>query len=587
MNQGEFTGIFCARPQNFAWFLGAGASRTAGVPTATDIIWDLKRRYYCQQENQDISRQDIQNAAIRQRIQSFMESRGFPALWADGEYETYFKKIFGDDRERQRKYLHAMLAEEHVRLSAGCRVLGGMMASGLCRAVFTTNFDSVVEKAVAVVGKQSLSAYHLEGPHAALNALNNEEFPLYCKLHGDFRYDSLMNLPEDLAAQNDELARCMVTAGNRFGFLVTGYSARDASVIALFRSVLETPNPFPHGLYWTGIKGAAVPPSVEQLLADARDRGVSAHHVAIETYDAFLLRLWRNIEPKPPGIDAEIRKANAATASIPLPGSGRAKPIVRLNALPIISLPERCTAVSMHEAVDWDALRAAERTSRGGLVLTKAESVWCWGAPTIVRQVFGQNVISIVPADLPVNLGAPGTQHFMGFIERAASAALARGKPVLVRTTRAATFMIADKRPEARAALQPLTRIVGAPIGKVPDLMAPVTEERTTPEPVTWAEALRVSVEIKDGRAWLLIDPDIWIWPQRARRLAVDFMDKRRADRFNGKYNGLLDAWIEIILGTVDRGAAVTVRPFADGTDAENPAFQIGSRTGFARRLSA
>lgn len=80
MNQAEFTGIFCERAQNFAWFLGAGASRTAGLPTATDIIWDLKRRYYCQQENQDISRQDIQNDAVRQRIQAFMESRRFPDL---------------------------------------------------------------------------------------------------------------------------------------------------------------------------------------------------------------------------------------------------------------------------------------------------------------------------------------------------------------------------------------------------------------------------------------------------------------------------------------------------------------------------
>src|SRR4051812_3446398 len=86
MNQGEFTGIFCARPQNFAWFLGAGASRTAGLPTAIDIIWDMKRRYYCREENQDVSRQDIQNDAVKQRIQSFVESRGFPSLWSDAEY---------------------------------------------------------------------------------------------------------------------------------------------------------------------------------------------------------------------------------------------------------------------------------------------------------------------------------------------------------------------------------------------------------------------------------------------------------------------------------------------------------------------
>ena len=50
IDQGEFTGVFSARPQNFAWLLGAGASATAGLPTATDVIWDLKRRYYRQEE---------------------------------------------------------------------------------------------------------------------------------------------------------------------------------------------------------------------------------------------------------------------------------------------------------------------------------------------------------------------------------------------------------------------------------------------------------------------------------------------------------------------------------------------------------
>lgn len=37
MDQAEFTGRFCARPENFAWFLGAGSSATAGIPTATDL----------------------------------------------------------------------------------------------------------------------------------------------------------------------------------------------------------------------------------------------------------------------------------------------------------------------------------------------------------------------------------------------------------------------------------------------------------------------------------------------------------------------------------------------------------------------
>ncbi len=201
MSQAEFNGIFTSRPQNFAWFLGAGTSRSAGLPTATDIIWDLKRRHYRREENQDISRQDMQTDAVKARIQAFMDARGFPALWADDEYTSYFEKIFGDDKEQQRRYMQAMLSEDKVSLSVGNRVLGALMASGMCRAVFTTNFDSIVEKAVAEVAGQSLSAFHIEGSGAANNALNNEEFPIYCKLHGDFRYESIKNLrvcPESL-----------------------------------------------------------------------------------------------------------------------------------------------------------------------------------------------------------------------------------------------------------------------------------------------------------------------------------------------------------------------------------------------------
>lgn len=81
ISQGELTAIFAQRPQAFAWFLGAGASRMSGLPTATDIIWDLKRRHYAREENQEITRQDMQNDAVQARIQSFMDSHGFPPLW--------------------------------------------------------------------------------------------------------------------------------------------------------------------------------------------------------------------------------------------------------------------------------------------------------------------------------------------------------------------------------------------------------------------------------------------------------------------------------------------------------------------------
>ena len=308
IDQVEFTSYFCARPQNFAWFLGAGTSRSAGLPMATDIIWDLKRQYYCREENQDIERQDIQNEAVQARIQSFMDARGFPEQWADNEYATYFEKFFGTDKERQRRYFRFILSDENVSLSVGNRVLGGLIASGLTKVVFTTNFDSVVEKSVAEVGEMSIAAFHLEGSHAANEALNNEEFPIYCKLHGDFRYENIKNLPADLVKQNEKLGTCLLNAANRFGFVVAGYSGRDASIMRLLRNVLEGDNAFPHGLFWTGLKGGVVHPAVERLLQEARRKGVNANYIEIETFDALMLRLWRNLDQKPGDLNAKVHK---------------------------------------------------------------------------------------------------------------------------------------------------------------------------------------------------------------------------------------------------------------------------------------
>jgi hypothetical protein len=587
MEQGEFTSIFTARPQNFAWFLGAGASATAGLPTATDILWDLKRRYYSREENQDVSRQDIQNDSVRDRIQAFMESRGFPQPWAPNEYPAYFEKIFGADRERQRAYISKILSEDRVTLSVGNRVLGALLSSGRTRICFTTNFDSVVEKAVAVVGERSLSAFHLEGPHMAAQALNNEEFPIYCKLHGDFRYDSIKNLPADLARQNDELAKCLTIAAGRFGIVVTGYSGRDESIMALFRSALEQNNAFPHGLYWTGIKGSPVLPAVELLLTSARKKGVKAAYVPIETFDALLLRLWRNIDDKPPKLDAKVRKAQAASVAIPLPAAGTGKPLIRVNALPIVSMPRKCLELQFTGSKDWSELRKVRDAADNQLLLTKGNAVWAWGSQDYIKKAFGRDLSRIVAADIPAGFRDPGNLHFKALEEEALSLALIRGKPLLRRTVHSSTYLIVDPHAEDKSPLEPLKNIVRKTSGNIPGLFTPVTEFHPKPEQVTWSEAVHIAVDVRAGRYWLLLDPDVWIWPARARELAKEFLDDRRKDRFNKKYNELLDSWIALTLGLTARNAEISVTPFEAGDEVENPVFRIATRTGYARRMTA
>ncbi len=585
MDQAEFTGVFCARPVNFAWFLGAGTSRSAGLPNATDVIWELKRGFYCRQENQDVSRQDIQSDPVRDRIQSFCDSQGLPSDGSPGEYSAYFEKIFGNDREKQRRFFSQNLAEDNVTLSVGHRALGALLSMGQARAVFTTNFDAVIERAVAEVAQRSLSAYHIEGAHNALQAFNNEEYPFYCKLHGDFRYDTLKNLPSDLAAQNEALSRTLVIAGNRFGFLVAGYSGRDASVMALFHSVLASQNPFPHGLYWTTLKGAPVLPAVTELLEAARARGITAELVQVETFDAFMLRLWRNLPDRPPDLDARVRRSRSENIPIPLPAKGTGAGLVRLNGLPV-DLPRQCWQVSLRTPKDWAELRAAARQSRPHLIVTKAQSIWCWGTQQNVRAAFGGDLVNLQPAEIP-DFTQAGALHFKGFLEEAIGSALTKGRPLKNLSSRSGTVIAVNPQRAADPAMAPLLEALQIIAGTITGLMTEANEEHPTPEPVMWSEALRLALDTRNGQHWLLISPDIWIWPRRARATARTFLDARRGKRFNDVHDRILDAWVRVLAGTAERNVEVSLRSFNEGNEIENPSFRFRTRTAYTRKRTS
>ncbi|WP_263588201.1 hypothetical protein [Sphingopyxis sp. GC21] len=135
------------------------------------------------------------------------------------------------------------------------------------------------------------------------------------------------------------------------------------------------------------------------------------------------------------------------------------------------------------------------------------------------------------------------------------------------------------------SALQPLFSAVGKLTGQVSGVFAPIDDEHPAPERVFWAEAARISIAQKHGAFWLLVDPDIWIWPPRAREAAREFLDERRKDRLNAKFDAILTAWIGVLAGTAQRGAVIEVSAFGDVETDANPSFTFGNRTGFSMGL--
>ena len=577
IDEQEFLRHFVQHSPRLMWFLGAGSSRSSGLPTALDLIWDLKRRYYCAQENQDVQAHNIRNHAMRARIQGYLDDKGFPTEWSPEEYSFYFELVFGNDYGAQRSYIQGQMSPDKVALTIGQRVLAALLAMGLTRLVFTTNFDAVVETAYAAVAGQNLDTFHVEGSYAALDALNTEVFPIYAKIHGDFRYRSIKNLSSDLLANDAKLQDCFVAAAARWGLVVAGYSGRDANVMAMLETALEQPNPFPHGIWWTTPRADGVASAVVAFIEAARSKVENAHIVETGPFDVMLSKIWRQLPGKPPAVDEKVRSARVQTVSIPLPRPGTNYPILRTNALEVIDTPRRCGRLVAGGLSAAD-LFAAVRERRPDAVVSFLDGALFWGdSLQIAASIEGLTVNDVVPREFsdPVAEVATST-HLKSFFENGIAEAICSDKPVLLRKKNRSYYAVIDSRHSDAAMFESLKNAIGA--------RGPAPIDGTVPgQPETfWNEAVRLKLEERAGAFWLLLEPDIWIRPLKQREHAKEFLRARKLKRFNNQSYDILSAWIEILLGKVGQGQHVSV---SYRVDSDYPAtFTISTRTAFSRR---
>ena len=581
IDEKEFLRHFLQNAPQIMWFLGAGTSRSSGLPAAVDLVWDLKRRYYCVKENQDVQAHDINNHAIKAKIQSYFDGKGCPKVGSNEEYSFYFELMFGEDHAAQQSYIQDQMSPDKVTLTIGPRALAGLLEMGRSRLIFTTNFDDVLEDAYAEVAGKNLTSFNLEGSYAALKALNTERFPLYAKIHGDFRYQNIKNLSKDLLSNDAEIQKCFVAAAGRYGLIVAGYSGRDSNVMAMLEQALAQPNPFPHGIWWTVPHASSVALSVVAFIESAREKGVAAHIVETGTFDLILYKIWRQIPDKPQPLDDKVRSARAHPVSIPLDKPGKFYPILRTNALEVVNAPRKCGMFPAGGVPAADVFSAV-RDRQPAAVISYQDGIVFWGESTqVAKSLEGliANDVGVREFADPVAEIAEST-YLKSLYEHGIAEALCHDKPVLLRKKGKTYYAVVDYRQADDARFASLKKAVGfrgnpgSICGAVPEL--PNTH---------WSECIRLGLEERAGVLWLLLEPDVWIKPLTNRDDAQNFLRSRKKKRYNDQSYYILDAWIEILIGPIGQGTPVTV---TYGADTDYPAsFTVSTRTAFSRRASA
>ncbi|MCU1303395.1 MAG: nuclease [Candidatus Sulfotelmatobacter sp.] len=276
------------RGARHAFFLGAGASITSGIPSAQACIWEWKRDIFVT-NNPGLEAQfgELSLAGVRQRIQRWLDRRGgYPADGSAEEYSFYIEACYPNSPENRRVFFQekSRVAKPHV----GYQLLCLLAETGLVGSVWTTNFDGLVGRAAAAF-KIAPVEVGIDCQQRAIRMTRDGEL-LVVSLHGDYRYDRLLkNTVTELAAQEESLRESLVKECTGSSLIVSGYSGRDASLMEAFRAAYMAPGT--GTLYWCVHDIDHIPPVVLELIETARNAGRQAFLVSAQGFDNLLTRL--------------------------------------------------------------------------------------------------------------------------------------------------------------------------------------------------------------------------------------------------------------------------------------------------------
>ncbi len=130
------------------FFLGAGASVSSGIPSATTLIWDWKRKIFLS-NNPGLEDQfsELSLPSIQNRLQDWLNNKGgFPPINSTEEYSFYIEKCFPLVESRRRYFENIIKGASPY---SGYKLLSILAEADFVRSVLTTNFDSLLAKAAA------------------------------------------------------------------------------------------------------------------------------------------------------------------------------------------------------------------------------------------------------------------------------------------------------------------------------------------------------------------------------------------------------------------------------------------------------
>lgn len=209
---------------------------TSGVPTGSKLIESWREQYL------DVV--SLPGDTDKDKARVDLESQSW--FGTSEEYSRLFEWLF-DQPSQRREYIESKLVNAHP--SWGYIYLVNLLKNDIFNAVFTTNFDDLINEACYQFSSSTRPLVCAHDSSIRYVRLTSKR-PKIIKIHGDFLFDNIKNTISELETLEENTKDKFRQFASEFGFIFLGYSGSDKSVMDSLQSLSRSPDSFPHGIYW-------------------------------------------------------------------------------------------------------------------------------------------------------------------------------------------------------------------------------------------------------------------------------------------------------------------------------------------------
>lgn len=256
-----------SQPGVYALLLGSGVSTGAGIPTGWGITTDLVRRVAA---IDNLEEPEAGEAAAT-------DPEAWWALTHDEPlgYSSLLEELAPTQAARQ-----GLLAgyfeptqedpdDDNKRPSAAHRAIADLVKRGTIRVIVTTNFDRLMEQALADAG---VSPQVISRPEAVQGMAPLAHAPAtVIKLHGDYKDLETLNTASELTTYPQQWVKLMEQVVDEYGLVIAGWSADWDIALA---NVIENAPSRRYPLYWDSRSSKG--DTAQRLLANRAGHTITA-----------------------------------------------------------------------------------------------------------------------------------------------------------------------------------------------------------------------------------------------------------------------------------------------------------------------